>query len=792
MARKNQLVEMNTFVAGLVTEASPLTFPPNASLDEANFELLKNGSRKRRLGMDFEDGYETVVTNVYSSTTAEYPVNTYKWKDVNSNPSLEILVVQLRNYIYLFNLSSSSISPNLITSLDVGDTTDTHHYSFASVDGKLVVATGDRTLRVYAYDEGTGGVSGSEYALYIRDLFGVYEDLAVGANVTTRPSTLSDEHLYNLRNQTWASPRHRSDINSISDPITYFYERSNWTGTLGDPLSSVKNSLTAGNVFPSNSDNVTYALYPNVDIVDDRVSRRFFARDLLGNNAGSGQAPRGHFILNAFDRGNSRNSRYSQLMSNNPDLVEDLDDRLPTDQSYHVQGSVGGPKVVCEFSGRLFYAGNPPHVAGGDRFSPDMSKYVLFSRIIHNQSDFGICYQEGDPTSEDNFDLLDTDGGFIRISECYNICHMVEMGNKLIVFAQNGVWYITGGNDYGFKATDYKVVKVTDRGTRSPKSIVVVNDSVYYWSDDGIYVIGANQMGDISAQNITSATINTLYISISEVNRAYADGVYDSYEKKIRWIYGNRFQRIGAVIELVYDVETKAFYKNRVDRVNLTSPLLMSAFVTSPFTLDSYDEVVTYNGEDVTYLGEDVTYTYSIEVPVIREVKYLVFTDISGRMEFTFSSYKDPLFRDWYSYDGVGIDAEAFMYTGYMAGETFLLNKQVPYISFFFERTEDGFDTVDGEIVPRNQSSCKVRALWDWSDSINSGRWTPEFQAYRYQRPWIPATGGSAYDYGQSVITTKSKLRGKGRVMSLYIKTEPQKDCRLLGWSMMVSQDGNA
>jgi hypothetical protein len=44
--------QYNTFVKGLVTEAGPLTYPENASLDEENFVLNRDGSRQRRLGMD--------------------------------------------------------------------------------------------------------------------------------------------------------------------------------------------------------------------------------------------------------------------------------------------------------------------------------------------------------------------------------------------------------------------------------------------------------------------------------------------------------------------------------------------------------------------------------------------------------------------------------------------------------------------------------------------------------------------------------------------------------------------
>jgi len=32
-------------------------------------------------------------------------------------------------------------------------------------------------------------------------------------------------------------------------------------------------------------------------------------------------------------------------------------------------------------------------------------------------------------------------------------------------------------------------------------------------------------------------------------------------------------------------------------------------------------------------------------------------------------------------------------------------------------------------------------------------------------------------------VTTKNKIRGRGRALSLKFSTEPQKDCQILGWS---------
>ena len=88
--------------------------------------------------------------------------------------------------------------------------------------------------------------------------------------------------------------------------------------------------------------------------------------------------------------------------------------------------------------------------------------------------------------------------------------------------------------------------------------------------------------------------------------------------------------------------------------------------------------------------------------------------------------------------------------------------------------------------MPDNPSSCMVQAQWDWADSINSGKWGTSFQTYRYKRNYIPTGASDTFDYGKNVIVTKSKLRGNGKALSLRIESEAGKDCKLLGWAVLM------
>lgn len=177
MPRNVAPLEQNTFVAGLVTEASPLTFPPNASLDEENFNLNKNGSRSRRLGFDLEDNYVSINTTAVVPVDNNLMVSSFKWQNVGGNPSVTFIVVQIGKQLSFFNSSAVPLSSGLVGQWDYTEEDSIRKFSYASVGGMLVVVTGRKEIDTYEYD-GTNLTKLSK-RLKIRDLFGV-TDVAVG------------------------------------------------------------------------------------------------------------------------------------------------------------------------------------------------------------------------------------------------------------------------------------------------------------------------------------------------------------------------------------------------------------------------------------------------------------------------------------------------------------------------------------------------------------------------------------------------------------------------------------
>ncbi len=771
-----QIVEMNTFNAGLISDASPLTAPDNSSLDEQNMVLNKDGGRQRRLGMAFEEGHEIISTPINYTGQDSLAQTSYRWKNAGGVVNRNVMVVQPGNHIKMFDLASRPISNNKIYE-ETFSTELATQFTYATVDGMLVIATGQKQPLVYELEGNV--ITKSSYTLLIRDLFGVEDiykgmDLFLSSNLQYRPPTLTNAHTYNLRNQTFGIPRMIVwDTENLNDPIRAFYNSTREGGR-----------ITYGpNLYPSNSDNVNSALYPNTDRAENRVSDRFWSEELWKNPLGSGKAASGYFIIDALDRGASRLANERRNKEIYPNIIFRVNS-LPTDRT------PGGPTVVSEYAGRAWYGGFSGEVIGGDANSPKMSSYVLFSRLAKNKADLALCYQEGDPTAKDFPDIIDTDGGFIRINEAFGINKMVNVAGSLIILARNGVWRIVGTSDSGFTATSYVVEKVSDRGCVNPNSVDVVDNTIFYWSDDGIYHLRQNQYGDFESVNIIVNKIQRLFNSIDEKSKLEAIGTYDTFDRKIRWVYDVNLNTVTETMELVYDLVLDAFYLNRIYASAGNLPKVTSVVSTLPYSFVTDIEFVTTEGITVTSAGDPVTIQSRAQVDVNQgELSYIVITNTTP-LSYTFANYTDEDFIDWRSVNG-GRDAAAYTVTSYLSGSDFQRRKGVPYLTAHLRRTETSIDTSGPVEIINNQSSCLIQSRWDWSNSEQSNKWGRPFQAYRYKRRYIPSDLFDTFDTGFSTIVTRNIVRGSGKVVSFKFSSEPLKDLHLYGWSMVFEVKDN-
>lgn len=410
------------------------------------------------------------------------------------------------------------------------------------------------------------------------------------------------------------------------------------------------------------------------------------------------------------------------------------------------------PTCCTYTAGRVFYG---------------MKNSLYFSQVMEGESvDFlNRCFQRNDPTAEQLSDLLATDGGVLQINEAVNIMQVEAFNNGVVVYAQNGIWYVSGP-DTGFTATNHFREQISHAGVASPQSVVAVEDVHYFWSQEGVFTIANNQYGKAEAKNIIEGTMQTYYNNISLLSKQKSSGTYNKIKKQIEWLYSSGDQSTATSYKyahnrsLILDLRSGGMWPQEYNS-SLTEELgdfLVDAVRTNKSTVDNEVAFLT-----IKTGTPSTTQTYS--------------------MDFAFktsASFQD--FSTNYT--------TAYMETGYETLNKPSNKKTAPYVVTHFNQTEENF-VADGSggFKLDKQSGCQMRAKWDWNNSSANGRWSPSQQAYRFRRLFVP-TGAGAFDSGESVVTTKSKILGRGKALSLRFEQEANKDMQLMGYTLQWSIKG--
>lgn len=768
MARRTAPLQINGFEGGFNTEFNPLQIPPNVSVDEVNMELRRDKSRSKRLGMNYEPDYVEVNSGVVIDVSQKAATQIFLWENAGGDPDKSLMVVQAASSVQVFDPDAgSSISAGLLLNYSLPASSYSVPASFTVIGGDLIMVIGQYETYIFEFDgESTVTVDDST-ELKVRDFWGCQAD------PYTNPESINKrdpgpqveyEYLYNLRNQTFGLPRRKNNTENDEDPIEAFFDEEG--------------------AIPSHADNVNNHLYADPDDSDDRITRRFFTSSMKSNPGGSVRAPMGHCIIDVFKRGESR----YQFMLDKEDEFDDLENYFSSAGSNPLpqDKSSGGASVCQTFAGRVWFAGFPSGVTDGDSFSPSLSSYVLFSTLVNSKKDIGRCYQEADPTSPDDAALVATDGGFIKIEDAFNIVALKPVSNSLMVFAENGVWRVAGNEDGGFTSTSYAVEKVSDRGCVSGQSVVMVGKSLFYWSFDGIYIIAPNEYGVWGSQNLSISTIQTFYVEMDFNKKATAKGFYDSYENQVRWVYTGQPIDESVSEELILNLNFRSFTKNSVPTIETASdevygsyPLVVAIGRTEPYDISQDTYPVTVNTADVTASGVDVEVTVDTRQSGFREIIYLIDTGVSAMAEikYTFGRYYDESFYDWGTEE---IAYDAYIITGAITGGEARYNKQAPYLTAFFKKTEDGFNP---DLSPTNESSCLISSRWNWTENLNGRKWSTPRQAYRNTRLYFPTDSSDTFDSGDTVITTKNKIRGIGHSVAFKFDSEAGKNMHIHGWA---------
>ena len=769
MARKKTSVEYSDFTRGIITEASPLTFPDNASLDELNININRDGSRQRRFGMAW-----AATATTYSVTplsTSGEAVSSYTWKSAGNDGDTVIGVAQIGRVLKFYDLDSDTpdevVATYTFNSTQIPSPKHQARFQFASAYGKLIVVANTTSVFVFKWT-GSSAALESTFSLNIRDRFGVADGLDVDEQPTT--ASISDDHRYNLYNQGWPTSTELGNLN---------YSGTSIGNVIGDPTTGNPVDFTYSSLgfWPSNADLFWAAKVTQLGSGTAAVDNigTYNPLELQKNLFGTTQAGRGKYVIDLFNRGGSRAS-----VSGLGGLGADI--------------TTGGISAVSSFAGRLWYGITEVSVTGGDTNTPNIGSMIFYSELSEDIRRWRNCHSRNDPTTEDYSDPLATDGGYISIPTLGQIYKMFPIGESMFILSSNGVWEVFGG-DAGFSAQDQTVVQVTDVGPLSYDSIVAGENIIAYFAESGIYAITLDKTSLHGvAQNLTAETIQTLYDAIPLSERKKAVGNYDYLNKQVTWLYNEEAKESNFYYdrELVLHSTKAGFTKRKftpVAHATNSGPYLCG-YLSLRTTIPVSSLVpVTAGGVAVTASGIPVTIGTSAATQRTKSsTMYITAHNQLGADKIRIAGQTDFTFTDWPAVEdidgGFGTDAEAYLITGAITGNDTKINKALPYVHVRAKRTEsDWYETGEG-LTMVGESSILMSAQWDWTNDPLSGRWSRASQVYRLPRLIIL---NPEHIFAFDVITTKNKVRGKGKAVSLKFASEPGKDLFLYGWGLEVA-----
>lgn len=726
MARANANKLYRDFTAGLITEATPLTYPENASIDEDNCVITRKGNRRRRLGVDYIDNYTTSSFTVDQDEAETFSFQEHEWNSVGNDENLSFLVLQAGSILRFYDISNGldypeeksftlDLSTFLLSSAPIS--ASQARVSMATGRGSLFI-TGQYIEPAYIVYDATGdSISATKTPILIRDFVGVDDELAT----IEEPSTLSLEHEYNLLNQGWVNPTN-SGAGQNFDLYNPFGSKRELTWNSGQ----ISTYFSVNGRYPSNSQ-IWW-------VSKDPTTNAFDAAELVDTYFGGTRAPRGFFIIDAMLQNRSEAS--GRGVTDTPSLTR--------------------PRDVAFWAGRTWWA---------------HENDVYFSQVLEDVRQAGNCYQEADPTSEIISDLIDSDGGRIPIPEAINLRRMVPYGNGMLVFADNGVWHIRGVES-GFTARDYSVDKVSSIGIEGADSIVVAGQNIFWWSKLGIQ--GVQQQsgmfgpvaGSFTTTNVSETTIQTFFNEeIPSGARQYVKGHYDPSSNTVQWLFRNS------------SVQGNNFY-NRILNLDLT----LNSFY--PWTLGvGSDDGPWLSG---VFLSQDINDTRRNRLS--RYI--CLIPDGGTDYTVGFAIFSSTEFGDWITYEGsTGYAYDSYLITGYELMDDAMRDKQIDHMQTFFGVTETTYvDQGDGDYSVDRPSSCKMRVRFDWADDIESGRWTNEVEAYRHD--YLPPVDPTdlSFNSGYDVLATKHEVFGSGRAIQFeFSSNKLGHDFDLLGWAVSIS-----
>jgi hypothetical protein len=723
------------FVKGLITEAGELTFPDNASVDELNCDLSRDGSRRRRKGIRYEDNFAFSDFDVFENTVLSFG----NWLNVGNDANRNYLVVQAGSTLHFYEKNRVPYSNRKVAQ------------SISLIPFEVPGSQGSALVKC-AYTSMLGNlvvVSPAIEPFYIEEVDGTL----VANKVECR-----------VRDFEWIGDRREYDVPEPSPTSLRKYDTANsgWSTPLG--RGALQSYIAARGAWPP----LTHPWYSGKD-----SNGNFSVTEWEKVYSGTSLGGNGHYILPLFAKNRGEAAQNNSVPATGggglipgyligaPGPVPDIGP-VPTEFEFTRFQSVEA------FSGRVFFSGLT---------SAKNSGKIYFSRSLESIRDVGEFFQLNDPTSEDIADAGDADGGVINIPDAISIRKLFAFRNSIFVFAENGVWQIKGVDDV-FTPTAFSVNKVSSVGIVTSESFVEAEGIPFWWSRFGIHTLRFDETGSAGEENISISTIQEFWNKIDFTSKSKVKAEYDRINKKILWLYPNNGETVVNKYNnlLVLDVTLQAFYPWKIeDRPSAPEYILGFSFYPGFGIDEALFEVVGDPGEFVKVNDEQVVATY--QAPFLNSSASIIFfvRDVQSN-KATMATLTGEDFLDWGE-----ADFSSYAETGYDFLGDLAARKYAPYVVFYLRETETGWSGNDTlGYNPVNPSSMFVTCYWDFNKIPSSA---PQ-QAYLRRQPIL--VDGPAFNSPATVVSHKLKVRGNGRSLRIRMESETGKDFVYLGHGLIA------